>query len=163
MPIRQTKKHLAKKACQERLPSMHKNRRYFKRKISHAHRSKNVDNIKTTEQGGIRRTPFFAVSSDCTVGAKSPKLIVSTRKSTKHVFASPERLQTRCLLLVMFSGSLFPEHPIDYPTDSSVREGQHDGAWLANHVTWHYFVRHHRRVTYGTLPNKEAFQEASRT
>ena len=64
-----------------------------------------------------------------TVGARSAKLSVSTRKSTKHVFASPERLQTCFLLRVMFSGHLFPEHPFEYPTDSSAREGRHDGAW----------------------------------
>ena len=52
---------------------------------------------------------------DCTVGAKSAKLKVSTRKWTKHVFASPVCLQTLALLWVMFSGGVFPEHPFEYP------------------------------------------------
>ena len=66
---------------------------------------------------------------DCTVGARSAKLKVSTRKSAKHVFASPVCLQTLVLLWVMFSGGVFPEHPLEYPTDSSAQEGPHVGAW----------------------------------
>jgi len=91
--------------------------------------SVNVDIIKATEQGGIWSTLLSRTLLDCTVGARSAKLKVSTRKSTKHVFGSPERLQTWFLLSVMFSGCLFPEHPVEYLSDSSAREEPHDGAW----------------------------------